>query len=433
MDKQELKNAVCKVIDEHRDEIISIGEAIRVAPELGYKEYKTAALVESVFEKMGLEYENKIALTGSMTRLKGKSDKIKLAIMGELDAVVCPGHPQADPVTGAAHSCGHFMQIASMLGTGMALKYSGAMEYLDGEVVLMAVPAEEAVEIEWRNSLIEEGTISFIGGKQEMIKQGYFDDISMAMMCHGTTGDKIQIAETSTGFIVKYVRYTGKEAHAGGAPHLGINALNAATLGLQAVHMQRETFRDQDTIRVHPIITKGGDLVNVIPADVRIETYVRGKNMEGVTDASQKVNRALRAGADAFGAKIDIKEIPGYMPRFNHKVMNGLFEANITSVVGEENVTNNGHTTGSSDFGDIMHLMPAIHPYIGGAKGVGHSSDYQVEDPEMFYIAPTKAMAMTTIDLLFDDAAVAKEIIAEHVPVYKNKEEYLAAWEEIAK
>ena len=433
MDKQELKNAVCKVIDEHRDEIISIGEAIRVAPELGYKEYKTAALVESVFEKMGLAFENKIALTGSMAKLKGKSDKVKLAIMGELDAVVCPGHPQADPVTGAAHSCGHFMQIASMLGTGMALKYSGAMEHLDGEVVLMAVPAEEAVEIEWRNSLIENGTISFIGGKQEMIKQGYFDDINMAMMCHGSTSKKIEIAETSTGFIVKYVRYTGKEAHAGGAPHLGVNALNAATLGLQAVHMQRETFRDQDTIRVHPIITKGGDLVNVIPADVRIETYVRGKNMEGVTDASKKVNRALRAGADAFGATVDIKEIPGYMPRFNNKAMNKLFEANATAIVGEENMTNNGHTTGSSDFGDIMHLMPAIHPYIGGAEGIGHSSNYQVADPDMFYIAPTKAMAMTTIDLLFDDAKVAKEIIADHVPVYKNKEEYLAAWEEIAK
>ncbi len=433
MDKKRMKDAVCKVIDQHRDEIIHIGETIRVAPELGYKEYKTAAFVESIFEKMGLDYVNKVALTGSIARLKGKNSKVKIAVMGELDAVVCPGHPQADPLTGASHSCGHFMQIASMLGTGMALKYSGVMEELEGEVVLMATPAEEAVEIEYRNDLIEKGIISFIGGKQEMIKLGCFDDIDMAMMCHGVTSNKIEVAETSTGFIVKYVKYSGKEAHAGAAPHLGVNALNAATLGLQAIAFQRETFQEKDTIRVHPIITKGGDLVNVVPSDVRIETYVRGKTMAGVTDASQKVNRAFRAGAYAMGADIEIKEIPGYMPRMNNKEMNQFFHANAIAVVGEDNVINNGHTTGSSDFGDIMHLMPAIHPYIGGAKGVGHSSNYQVEDPEMFYIAPTKIMAMTIIDLLYDGAAEAQKIIKDFVPIYKNKVEYLKAWEEIAK
>lgn len=433
MDKKAMKEAVCKVIDQRREEIIKIGETIRIAPELGYKEYKTSAFVESIFDKMGLEYKNKVALTGSIARLKGKNSKVKIAVMGELDAVICPNHPQADPITGASHSCGHFMQIASMLGTGMALKYSGVMDELDGDVVLMATPAEEAVEIEFRNGLIEKGVISFIGGKQEMIKLGCFDDIDMAMMCHGNTSKKIEIAETSTGFIVKYVKYIGKEAHAGAAPHLGINALNAATLGLQAVAMQRETFQEKDTIRVHPIITKGGDLVNVVPADVRIETYVRGRTMEGVIDASKKVNRAFRAGADALGAEIEIKEIPGYMPRVNNKEMNQLFYANAVEVVGENKIINNGHTTGSSDFGDIMHLMPAIHPYIGGAKGVGHSSDYQVEDPEMFYIAPTKIMAMTIIDLLCDGAASAKEIIKDFVPIYKNKEEYMKAWEEISK
>ncbi|MPM91120.1 hypothetical protein SDC9_138246 [bioreactor metagenome] len=155
--------------------------------------------------------------------------------------------------------------------------------------------------------------------------------------------------------------------------------------------------------------------------------------MAGVTDASQKVNRAFRAGAYAMGADIEIKEIPGYMPRINNKEMNQFFYANAIEVVGEDKVINNGHTTGSSDFGDIMHLMPAIHPYIGGAKGIGHSSNYQVEDPEMFYIAPTKIMAMTIIDLLYDGAAEAQKIIKDFVPVYKNKEEYMKAWEEISK
>ena len=431
MDKQALKQAVCAAIDENRDKIIAIGEEIRVNPELGYKEFKTAERVRKVFEEMELPYQDKVSVTGLIAQMKGRDSKVKMAVMGELDAVVCPGHPQADPVTGAAHSCGHHAQVAAMLGMAMGLKYGGAMEQLDGDIALMAVPAEEAVEIEWRQSQIDAGVISYIGGKQNMIKEGYLDDIDLAMMVHGTTGDKIELAETSTGFVVKFVRYLGKEAHAGGAPHLGINALNAANIGLAAINANRETFQDKDTIRVHPIITKGGDLVNVVPADVRIETYIRGKTMDGVLDASKKVNRALKAGADAVGAQVVIQEIPGYMPRMNNKRMNELFEANVTPLVGADHVINNGHSTGSSDFGDIMHLMPGIHPYIGGAVGRGHSSDYQIADPEMFYIVPAKAMAMTAIDLLWDGAAEAKAIVDAYEPVYKNKEEYLAAWEEL--
>jgi len=66
------------------------------------------------------------------------------------------------------------------------------------------------------------------------------------------------------------VRYIGKAAHAGGMPHRGINALYAANIALSAINAIRETFRDEDTIRVHPIITRGGSQVNVIPADVRL-------------------------------------------------------------------------------------------------------------------------------------------------------------------
>ena len=83
-------------------------------------------------------------------------------------------------------------------------------------------------------------------------------------------GKKVLCGCGSNGFVGKLIRYIGKEAHAGGAPHLGINALNAANIGLAALAAQRETFQDKDHIRVHPIMNKGGDLVNVVPADVDV-------------------------------------------------------------------------------------------------------------------------------------------------------------------
>ena len=121
------------------------------------------------------------------------------------------------------------------------------------------------------------------------------------------------------------------------------------------------------------------------------------------------------------------------MPRDNNKAMNVLFEANLASIVGAENIEHQIHSTGSSDFGDVMHLVPGIHPYVAGATGGEHSPYFQVTDPETLYIASAKTLAMTAIDLLANGAEKALEIKAQHKPIYANKEEYLAAWEELMK
>lgn len=432
MKKVELKQRVCDVIDQFADRIIAIGNQIFENPELGFKEYKTAALVEDVFTELRLPYENKLAITGSRAVLKGADSRVRVAVMGELDAVLCPEHPHADINTGAAHSCGHNAQIAGMLGAALGLVHSGANQYLAGDVVFMAVPAEEPVELEFRQRLREQGKIHFLGGKQEMIRIGALDDVDMTVMFHSTTarnGIKGVVGGTANGFVAKLVKYKGREAHAGGAPHLGINALNAAVLGLQAIHLQRETFKEDDHIRVHPIITKGGDLVNIIPADVRIETYVRGRTMEAVLDASQKVNRALRAGAMAVGAEVEIVELPGFLPRINDPLLTEAFRANLESLVGKEAVTTGGHGTGSSDIGDVMHIMPAIHPYIAGMKGRGHTKDYEVADPVLAYVIPAKVLAMTVIDLLAEEAELGLKVKQQSCAM--TKEEYLAMWEKL--
>jgi amidohydrolase len=430
MNKIELKTIVCQEIDNQKETIIGIGKQIFSNPELGYKEYKTANLVEETFKNLNLPYENKLALTGSKAWLKGRNSNVKLSIMGELDAVLCPEHPHADINTGAAHSCGHNAQIAAMLGAAMGLTLSKANNYLDGDIAFIAVPAEEPVEVEFRQRLIDAGKIKFLGGKQEFIKIGAMDDIDMTIMFHSTTRDdaKVVVDGTSNGFVTKLVKYKGVEAHAGGAPHNGVNALNAAIIGLQAIHSQRETFRDQDHIRVHPIITKGGDLVNIVPADVRIETYVRGATMDAVLEASKKVNRALNAGAMAVGAEVDIKEIPGFLPRFNDPILTHLFKNNAIELVGEENVVKGSHGTGSSDIGDVMHLMPAIHPYVGGMKGSGHTKNYKIEDPYLAFIVPAKILAMTAIDLLFDGAKEGLKV--KETQPKLSKEEYLKLWDE---
>ena len=234
----------------------------------------------------------------------------------------------------------------------------------------------------------------------------------------------------SNGFVGKSIRYIGKEAHAGGMPYQGVNALNAAMLGMMAIHANRETFKDADAIRVHPIITKGGDLVNIVPADVRMETYVRGRNMEAIMDASMKVNRSLEAGAMAVGAKVVVEEIPGYLPLRNDQKMAHFFAANAIQLLGADGVEEARFMSGSTDMGDITHIMPGIHPSIGGIQGRAHARDYVMIDPHMAYVVPAKVMAMTAVDLLWDGAAAAKEIMKDFKPVM-SKEEYFKMWEQL--
>lgn len=437
MDKQKLKDAICDAIEKRSAEIVALGDYLFRNPELGYKETKAAAAVEEQFQTLGLDYRRGLARTGLKARLKGGSAGPTVALLGELDAVVCFDHPDADRNTGAAHCCGHNAQIAMLIGAAMGIIDTQAQEHLAGDIVFFAVPAEEYVEIDFRQRLRADGEIRFLGGKQELLHLGEFDDIDMALMCHSeseTPGRIIRVPREggtgSNGFVGKSIRYVGKEAHAGGMPHQGVNALNAAMLGMMAIHANRETFKDADAIRVHPIITKGGDLVNIVPADVRMETYVRGRNMEAIMDASMKVNRSLEAGAMAVGAKVVIDEIPGYLPLRNDQKMAHFFAANAIQLLGEEGVEEARFMSGSTDMGDITHIIPGIHPSIGGIQGRAHARDYVMIDPYMAYVVPAKVMAMTAVDLLWDDAAAAKEIIKEFKPVM-SKEEYFKMWEQL--
>lgn len=431
MSPQQMKAQLCQAIDKRGEQIKAIGRDIFAHPELGYREYRTADLVQRTFAELGLDWQAGIAITGVRAEMKGKASHARIAVLGELDALICPQHPFADPNTGVAHACGHNAQITSMLGLAMALADTKLMAELWGDIVFMAVPAEEGIEAEYRRKLLSEGKIRFSGGKQNFIAQGQFDDLDLAIMFH-TGGDekKVKVGGTHNGYLKKFIQYRGREAHAGSKPHEGINALNAALMGLMGIHAQRETFRDEDHIRIHPIIIKGGDAVNIVPSDVRIDLQVRAANFPAVLAASRKVDRALEAGAMALGAEVEIINFPGYMPRRDCPSLSKLFRDNAIALLGEEAVGETLHRPSSTDAGDLSQLIPTIHPYVNGAGGSLHTKDLAFVDEELAYVTPAKLLGMTLIDLLADEAKAALTCKASFTPSY-NRETYLKAWEKI--
>ena len=447
MDKHELKTLVCAAIDRNAQKIIETGDWIWRNAEPGFREHKTAAYITDILRSIGLDPDTGIGITGVQAVVRGRRSRPNVAVMGELDALIIPEHPEAVPGSGAVHACGHNGQATNVVGLALGLVESGIMKELDGSVTLMAVPSEEPIEIEWRQKMRSEGRLFFLGGKQEFIKAGEFDDVDIAMIDHtGTEGKKIGVRGVAAepmpggdGFIAKMITFKGMEAHAGSAPWGGVNALNAAMLGIMGIHAQRETFKDSDAIRVHQILSKGGDSVNVVPSDIRMEMMVRGATIEAMKDACRKVDRALRGGAMAVGSEVDIVNIPGYLPSGTGRSLSlgKLILENAVSLLGEEQVAT-GRATGAvrvpgggvSDVADVSAIVPTASIGVGGTAGRSHSRDFRIVDKETVYVTPAKIYAMTIVDLLCDGAAVAEQVIKEYKPVVPKKE-YMDYWHRI--
>jgi amidohydrolase len=422
-----LKDQAVAAIRARRDAIVALAEDLWRMPELGFREERTAARVAGFLADLGLPVRTGLALTGVKAVVSGRSPNSddaalprppRVAVLGELDAITCPGHPSADPLTGAAHACGHHAQLAVLAGVAIGLTAPGVLDGLGGSVAFFAVPAEEYVEIEYRLSLRQQGKIEFLGGKPELLRLGEFDDVDMAILVHGggIPGPRLSVGGTSNGFIGKFVRYYGREAHAGAAPWTGANALSSAMLALAGINALRETFRDEDSIRVHPIVTKGGDLVNIVPADVRLETYVRGRSIAAIRETSAKIDRAFQAGALTMDTKVEIQDLPGFLPMRANPRLADLYRRNLEWLVGVENVIEGGHMAGSTDMGDISHVMPALHPYGAGVEGRPHSTEFRVVDAERAYLTPAFAVAALVIDLLSDGAREAEAIRRQFRP-----------------
>ncbi len=280
---------------EFNNKIIQLGEELFKHPELGYKEVVTKSLLIDFFKENNIEGFTNHSVTGVIKTI-GPSDALyNIAIICDLDGVPTLGHKYSNKVDNAAHSCGHHEQMAIISGVFNLVNEYSLLDGTNCKLTIITTPAEEYVDLDYRHELIKKNIIKKSSGKQNMILDGVFDDIDVVFNVHtnGSGKNLLDINTTLNGFISKEVRFLGKSAHAGASPHLGINALNAANLGITAVHMLRETFEDQNHIRFHPIITNGGTSVNTVPEEVILKAYVRGATTEALLDANKRINNAL--------------------------------------------------------------------------------------------------------------------------------------------
>ncbi|WP_243023106.1 amidohydrolase [Blautia obeum] len=417
---------ILRLIDVHKDQIIAFAEDIAAHPEPGYEEFCTAGKTAEVLKNLGYKVTEHLARTG-VKGTKSIKEGPSLTVIGELDAIGCHSHPNANPVTGVAHACGHHAQMAAMIGCAIAMADPDVQKCLAGTVNFLAVPAEEYIDADKRARLKKEG-IEFCCGKSEMIRTGVFDDTDIALTTHvhmvPVEEDFYLGNPACNGYSAERVTVRGKAAHGAIDPWNGVNALSITTSAIQMMGLMRETFREEDHVRLHNVIRKAGDVINSVPDEAIVETKVRAASLDKICEITDMVNRAYAGSAYAFGGKIEMEKLQGYMPIIPRAADNALIEAADDLGLNYRTVQKGDFNNACTDVGDLSHLVPVVNFTFKGFEGKLHGADFKITDPEKAYILPVKLLALTVYKLLKNGGQEAKKITKSYTPVF-NKESYI--------
>lgn len=417
---------ILRLIDVHKDQIIAFAEDIAAHPELGYEEFRTAGKTAEVLKNLGYKVTEHLARTG-VKGTKSIKEGPSLTVIGELDAIGCHSHPNANPVTGVAHACGHHAQMAAMIGCAIAMADPDVQKCLAGTVNFLAVPAEEYIDADKRARLKKEG-IEFCCGKSEMIRTSVFDDTDIALTTHvhmvPVEEDFYLGNPACNGYSAERVTVRGKAAHGAIDPWNGVNALSITTSAIQMMGLMRETFREEDHVRLHNVIRKAGDVINSVPDEAIVETKVRAASLDKICEITDMVNRAYAGSAYAFGGKIEMEKLQGYMPIIPRAADNALIEAADDLGLNYRTVQKGDFNNACTDVGDLSHIVPVVNFTFKGFEGKLHGADFKITDPEKAYILPAKLLALTVYKLLKNGGQEAKKITKSYTPVF-NKESYI--------
>ena len=393
MSAEQLKAKVVSEIDKLAPELLSASQTIHGYAEMAFKEYKSAALLEDLLEKHGLAVERGIAGMETAFRgmYRGKNDGPTIAILGEYDAL-----PHG-------HACGHNIIGTAAAGAGIALK--NILVDVPGNISVLGCPAEEGG-----------------GGKVYIAKEGFLNGVDAALMTHPLSGMSM-IGGPNLAITHFTVKFHGKASHAASDPEEGVNALDAMMLGFMNVNSLRQHVTED--VRMHGNIVAGGKAPNVIVDYTEAKYIVRAATRARLERVAEKVRKCFEAGALATGATLEFERGFSYSERIVNMTIARRVQANLRALgieVQDEPIP----VRGSTDFGDVSQLIPAVNTYIQIAPETvaSHSNEMReaARSPEgdKGVLNAAKAMAMTAVDLL-TDPSVLKEAWEEHRKVLASR------------
>ncbi|MBI5410258.1 MAG: M20 family metallopeptidase [Nitrospirae bacterium] len=384
MDYNKLKEAVITEIDKLAEEMKAVAKAIHEKPEIGYQEYEASRLLCGFLEKNDFKVKRNIAgmETAFAASYPEKADGPTIALLAEYDAL-----------PGLGHGCGH--NLIGTASVGAAVGLSKVLPKLKGRIAVMGCPAEEA-------------GIDNAGGKVRLIKKGSFKDIDAAFIFHPFPMTTVG-GETTTLLGLEF-NFKGNPAHAAGNPWDGINALDGVLLTFNAINALRQHIRDG--VRIHGIITHGGDAPNIVPEKASARFFLRTENKESLLEIIQKVKACAEGAATATGTKLEVNTFCNlYDSMKSNSVLASILEKNLNAL--GLSVEGRKKGKGSTDFGNVTRVVPACELGLRLGNGiVPHTREFlhaaNSEEGFKVMMQGAKVLALSALDLLYSDGLLEK-------------------------
>jgi amidohydrolase len=383
-----VKERIGPAIDAIAQQLFEISRFLKDNPETAYEEFKACEYLSRVLEESGFSVQQGVGHidTAFLAQPDGRPlSRPTVALLAEYDALPRIGH-----------GCGHNLIAAASLGAAMALR--ALLEDLesDGSVIVVGTPAEEGGS-----------------GKVRLAEAGLFEKVDAAMMFH--PGQLNIPGKDMLGRIKFKMEFFGRSAHASGTPDRGINALDAMVNTYTGINSLRQHLRPDG--RIHGIITHGGDAPNIIPDYAAGLFYVRAASRAYRDELLERVRKCAEGAALAIGATTEIEKNPSKLdPMKRNAALEEAVGRNM-DILGIPVDPDDGRR-GSSDIGNLSHVLPCIHPVLAivDSNIPGHSTDFceatTTERGRATLINAAKLLAMTACDFL-TCAELRHQVIAD--------------------
>ena len=383
------KQEILDYIENKKYDYVEISHRIHERPELGNEEIFASRTLIDQLRANDFEIETDIAghATGFIATYQSEKEGPTIGYLAEYDAL-----------PGLGHACGHNIIGTASVLAGVALKQ--VIDHIGGKVVVLGCPAEEGGE---------NGS-----AKASYVKAGVIDDIDIALMIH--PGNETYPTISTLAVDVLDIKFYGKSAHASENADEALNALDAMISYFNGVAQLRQHIKKSH--RVHGVILDGGKAANIIPDYTHARFYTRATTRKELDILTERVNQIARGAAIQTGCDYEFGPIQNGVNEFiKTPKLDELFEKYAIEV-GEE-VSYDDFGFGSTDTGNVSHIVPTIHPHvkIGSRNLVGHTHRFREAAASVHgdqaLIRGAKIIALMGLELI-ENKKLFDEVVEQH-------------------
>ncbi|MGL5346570.1 MAG: M20 family metallopeptidase [Peptostreptococcaceae bacterium] len=386
MDIKDLKILAHNIANEMKSEFESVSDFILNNPELGGEEYISSKYLTDKIKEYGFEVTYPyLGIETAFRAELGDNEGPAIAFLAEYDAL--PGYGEHNDK--AAHACGHNWIAASTLGACVVL--SRLSEYFNGKIIFIGTPAEET-----------------IGYKYDLVENGAFNDIDVAFQMHIESENNLNCKSLAMDSIE--FEFTGVAAHAASHPHKGINALDSVNLMFAGVNALRQHVTSD--VRIHGIITNGGQAANIVPEKAMCQYYIRAQERKYLEEVTEKVINCAKGASLMTGAKLSYRNFENPFDNIiNVKSLQELTKRNLQDVGVVDFLEGTDGPTGSTDVGNVSQVCPTMY------------TELKLDVNPMVYVHDKAFLKYLDTDKAYDILHKAiKSMVTSSLEIYLDKE-----------